>query len=172
MKQENSSASWAAGPNNTRLWGSRGAAGLLLVAPDSSGKWSVLMQHRAAWTAQGDTWALPGGAREPYESVIEAALREAQEETGITPEQVHVIEALITAGPFPADPARPELAGGWTYTTVIARAMHQLTVVPNAESAELRWVDWDEVTELKLLPAFAQAWPGLKEKLGQLLCQE
>ena len=32
------------------------------------GATQVLMQHRAPWTANGDTWGLPGGARDSHES--------------------------------------------------------------------------------------------------------
>ena len=55
-----------------RHWGRFGAAGLLLT----DGR-RVLLQHRAAWTHEGDTWAVPGGARDSHEDPITAALREA-----------------------------------------------------------------------------------------------
>ena len=54
-------------------WGLYGAAGLLLLR-DSQ----VLLQHRAPWVHNGDTWGIPGGARDSHESFIDAALREAQ----------------------------------------------------------------------------------------------
>lgn len=157
------SEGWAAGPNGIKLWGRFGAAGLLLVAEGH-----VLMQHRAVWTAQGDTWALPGGAREAHETAFEAATREAHEETGIGREQVTYGSEIVTAGPFEADPDRPELAGGWTYTTVIATATHKLGTQPNEESEELKWVAIDEVAELDLLPAFARVWPMLRANINQL----
>ena len=37
--------------------------------------------------------------------------------------------------------------------------------MPDRESIELRWVPVDEVTDLPLLPAFASAWPALRELL-------
>lgn len=127
----------------------------------------MLMQHRAAWTNNGDTWALPGGARDSHESASESALREAYEETGILPDSVEVLDAIVTAGPFPADPTRPELAGQWTYTTVIARTKtgETLPTTANEESLELRWVNIAEVESLPLMPAFAKAWPELKKRL-------
>lgn len=72
---------WVEGPNGTQLWGKYGAAGLLLTAARTE---SVLMQHRATWTNQGGTWALPGWARDLIETAEEAAAREAYEETGIS----------------------------------------------------------------------------------------
>ena len=48
-----------------RHWGRFGAAGLAILAlpamPDEMP--TLLLQFRAAWTHQGSTWGLPGGAR-------------------------------------------------------------------------------------------------------------
>lgn len=112
---------------------------------------------------------MPGGARDSHETAAEAALRESEEETGITADQVRVLEAEVTSGPFPADPARPDLTGDWTYTTVFAMADHALETFPNAESLELRWVPLAEVGELPLLPAFAESWPGVRRRAEELL---
>ena len=156
---------WAAGPDGSRLWGRLGAAGLLLLTPDGR----VLMQYRAEWTSCPLTWGVPGGARDSHETAAEAALRESEEETGITADQVRVLEAEVTSGPFPADPARPDLTGDWTYTTVFAMADHALETLPNAESLELRWVPLAEVGVLPLLPAFAESWPGVRRRAEELL---
>ena len=59
-------------------WGLFGAAGLLLIRDQS-----ILLQHRAPWVHNGDTWGIPGGARDSHETAVEAALREANEEIGI-----------------------------------------------------------------------------------------
>lgn len=154
---------WAAAPNGGAVWGKNGAAGLLLLAGRK-----MLMQHRAAWTNNGDTWALPGGARDSHETVAESAMREAFEETGILPGSVEVLDSIVTAGPFPADPERPELAGNWTYTTVIARTKtgETLETTANEESLELRWVDIEQVEDLPLMPAFAKVWPSLRKLLN------
>lgn len=64
------------------------------------------------------------------------------------------------------DPQRPELAGNWTYTTVVAKAPTELDVVPDEESLELRWVPLGELQELDLLPALIQALPVIHEILG------
>ncbi|NLZ57136.1 MAG: NUDIX hydrolase [Corynebacterium sp.] len=164
---------WAAGPAGASVWGRNGAAGLLLLAgsdDEEVSQWQVLMQHRAHWTNNGGTWALPGGARDSHESEAEAALREASEETGIDAEHVTILHSVVTAGPFAADPDRPELAGGWTYTTVIARTDngHPLKTVANEESLELRWVRVVEVEDLPLMAAFQMAWPGLKQLIGEV----
>ena len=135
-------------------WGRHGAAGLLLRAPLPDGSPAVLLQHRAAWSHQGDTWGLPGGARDSHETVEQAAVREANEEAGLTAEQLTVRTSVVTA----------EVAGtGWTYTTVIADVSSQLDTVANRESSELRWVAEDQVTDLPLHPGFAASWQKLRE---------
>lgn len=102
---------WAAGPCGTRMWGRHGAAGLALVAR-AGDSWTILMQHRATWTSHGDTWALPGGAREASEDARQAAGREVAEGLEIYPDSYEVLGQAVTAGPFPADPDRPGLPGG------------------------------------------------------------
>jgi 8-oxo-dGTP diphosphatase len=140
-----------------RFWGRFGAAGLLLRAPHPDGHAAVLLQHRAAWSHQGGTWALPGGARDSHESPEQAAVREAQEEAGVAADQLTVRTTVVTS----------EVVGmggtSWSYTTVIADAAELLGTVPNRESSELRWVAEDRVTELPLHPGFAASWPRLLE---------
>lgn len=154
---------WSAGPAGTKRWGKYGAAGLFLLAEDTR---TVLMQHRAWWTASGGKWGIPGGARDSHESAVDAALREAVEETGVDTAPIQVIGSAVTAGPYPADPERTELAGNWTYTTVVAKAPVELIVRADEESLELRWVALDELEQLDLLPAFAEALPVIYEVLA------
>lgn len=152
---------WAAGPDGTRRWGIFGASGLFLVAKTSEGP-KALLQLRAEWTAEGGTWGLPGGARDSHETPCEAALREAQEETGVDPSAIVVHEELVTSGPVSADPQRPELPGGWTYTTVVASAPYELATTANEESVELCWVPFEQIDSLPLLSALA-------DNLGDLI---
>lgn len=161
---------WAAGPG-ARVWGRFGAAGLMLLAAEGDpADPLVLMQHRALWTNNGGTWALPGGARDSHETVQEAAVREAVEECSLEPSLIEVLHEEVTAGPFPADPEQPELAGGWTYTTVLARTVtgESLRTFPNEESVELRWVRLSELPDLPLMPAFASSLPGLVQAIRSL----
>ena len=119
-------------------WGLNGAAGILLVR-----RTQILLQHRAPWVHNGDTWGIPGGARDSHESVLEAAIREAKEETGIDPVHLTPIQT------FSDD------HGSWRYDTVIAYASDELVARElNDESHEVRWVEIDEVDELTLHPSF------------------
>ncbi|MFC9474767.1 NUDIX domain-containing protein [Nocardia sp. NPDC055002] len=143
---------WFKGPDGAKHWGKFGAAGLLLRAPLPGGGSAVLLQHRAPWSHQGGTWALPGGARDSHESPEHAAVREAEEEAGIAAADLRVrAERLTMTAP-----------SGWTYITVIADADKPLPTVANKESAELAWVPEDEVADLPLHPGFAVAWIELR----------
>ncbi|KQU36141.1 MULTISPECIES: NUDIX hydrolase [unclassified Rhodococcus (in: high G+C Gram-positive bacteria)] len=143
---------WVFSSDGSRHWGRHGAAGLLLRAPTGSAGSVVLLQHRAAWSHQGGTWALPGGARDSHESAVHAAVREAGEEAGITDDLLTVRDEHVTKVED----------SGWSYTTVIADAERELDTVPNGESTELRWVAEHEVDSLPLHPAFAESWPSLR----------
>lgn len=139
-----------------RHWGRYGAAGLLIAdrGGNRGGEPLVLLQHRAAWTADGDTWGIPGGARDSHESPAQAALREAREETGIEADRVRVGAELV------------DDHGSWSYTTVFAELLAPVRLVPQEESAELRWVAVSRVVELGLHPGFAKTWPTLRRRLG------
>lgn len=90
---------WVVSDAGDRRWGRFGAAGLLLRAADPTDPDVplVLLQHRAVWTASGDTWALPGGARDSHEDAAEAALRETEEEAEIRPADVTVRAERVTS---------------------------------------------------------------------------
>ncbi len=141
---------WIRCSQGHRHWGVNGAAGLLLRRSEQDGQIVVLMQHRAAWTSDGDTWGIPGGARDSHETPVEAALREATEEAGIAAAAVNVVDQRV------------DDHGGWEYVTIVAHVVGDLSIVPNAESAELRWVTESEVTGLMLHPGFARSWPSLR----------
>ena len=135
-----------------RHWGLHGAAGLLLRRVDDKGIGQVLMQHRAPWTAHGDTWGLPGGARDSHESAVQAALREAHEETGIPAELVRPVDQLH------------DEHGGWSYVTVVAEVLGPVTLRGNRESLALQWVAESRVEDLELHPGFAGTWPVLRSR--------
>ena len=141
---------WVRCSRGHRHWGKFGAAGLLVT--DGL---RVLLQHRSAWTHEGDTWAIPGGARDSHEDAVTAALREVAEETDLD-------TSVLTPGQAWIDEH-----GGWSYTTVLALAHSDLTVRSvNFESVEVRWWPLQDVTALKLHSGFAEAWPTLRELIA------
>ena len=158
-----------------RHWGRFGAAGLAVVragadAGPSSGSAAdptagpasgaaLLLQLRSAWTHQGGTWALPGGAADSHEDRAAAALREAHEEAGVEPGALRVLDEVVLTD-----------HGDWAYTTVVALAGPDLRAgVANAESDEVRWVALEEVTSLPLHPAFSLGWGRLEPALRRVL---
>lgn len=129
-----------------RHWGRFGAAGILITDGPR-----VVLQLRAEWTHEGGTWAVPGGARDSHEDAVAAALREAHEETTLGPGQVTPFDEWV------------DEHGGWSYTTVLARAEVDVELEPaNAESVAIRWWTVDEVADLPLHSGFAAAWPHLR----------
>ena len=141
-------------------WGLNGASGVLLARRDEAGEVThVVMQHRAAWSAEGGTWGIPGGATADGESTIEGALRESFEEANVTPEDIEVVGAYR------------EEHGPWAYTTVFAFEKPGHTVHPRAnddESMEIEWVPIDEVPNRRLLTAMRTDWPRFEARLRAL----
>lgn len=140
---------WVICPAGHRHWGVHGAAGLLVT--DGA---RVLLQHRAAWTHQGDTWAVPGGAMDAHEDPFTAALREAAEETSLRPDDVEHLDEWV------------DNHGTWRYTTIIVLGSPHLEVrSTNPESNEMRWWAFADVPTLDLHPGFAAAWPQLHVRI-------
>ena len=136
----------------SKHWGLHGAAGLLLIRGTQ-----ILLQHRAPWVHNGDTWGIPGGARDSHESYREAALREAHEEIGIMADEIEVIAESC------------QEHGTWGYHTIIALAHERCDpIAANQESIEVRWVERSEVSALALHPAFGRSWPALVELIHTL----
>lgn len=138
-------------------WGRHGAAGLMLHTVDHGGAVRLLLQHRAAWSHHGDTWGLPGGARDSHEDVVDAARREAAEEARLDPSQVRVRHTYV------------DDHGGWSYTTVAADTPTPLEVTPDRESTSLEWVPVADVAGRALHPGFAATWPALRPRATVVL---
>lgn len=148
---------WVECGQGHRHWGLFGAAGLLLRRANATGTDEVLLQHRATWSHHGGTWGLLGGARHSDESAVTAALREAGEEGGLSPEAVDV------HGRY------DEEHGGWAYATVLASAHSSVSARPTGgESIDVGWFDAAGVEQLALHPGFAGAWPVLRTALRPL----
>jgi 8-oxo-dGTP diphosphatase len=137
---------WVWCASGHRHWGRYGAAGLLLIDEDR-----VILQHRAAWTHEGDSWGVPGGARNSDEDALAAAVREAGEEAALQPADVDPIGLYV------------DDHDGWTYTTVVGRPTRSIhPVAANAESVSVRWHRIAEVADLRLHAGFAAAWQQLR----------
>jgi 8-oxo-dGTP diphosphatase len=147
---------WVTCEQGHQHWGLFGAAGVLAYAPDPEDQAGslVLLQHRARWSHQGGTWALPGGAMDSDETPAEAALREADEECMLDPKLV------VPRGMY------SEEHGGWAYHTIVAQAAAPFRVYSDAyESDEVVWLPAEQVDQRDLHPGFAVSWPVLREAL-------
>ncbi len=137
-----------------RHWGRFGAAGLMLVRNATDAADQVLLQHRALWSDQGGTWALPGGALHRDEDAVTGALREATEEAGVDPAGVRVLGEHVLDH------------GTWRYTTVVAVVSGpQHARATDHESLAVEWTDLADVEGMPLLDAFRVAWPTLVDIL-------
>jgi 8-oxo-dGTP diphosphatase len=137
---------WVHCAQGHRHWGRFGASGLLLA-----GERGAMLQHRAAWTHEGGTWGVPGGARDSHEDVVTTALRETAEEAAVD------ASAVAPLGWWRED------HGGWSYTTVVAHPRRAVDPhATNAESIEIRWWATEQVGELPLHHGFAATWPRLR----------
>lgn len=113
------------------------------------------MQHRVSWSHHGDTWALPGGARNEGESACDGALREAQEEAGV-----------------PDGAVRPRFTsvldlGYWSYTTLVGDVTDPFEPeITDPESRALAWVPVPQVVDRPLHPGFESSWRTLRQLLA------
>lgn len=135
---------WVACGCGSRHWGLYGAAGLFLTHEDTA-----LLQLRPDWAHQGGTWAIPGGARDSHENILQAALREAHEETALATADIDILGIHSVVHP------------DWRYDTVLASVAGRPQVSEHEESVELRWVPLPEIADLDLHPGFRQALPHL-----------
>lgn len=147
---------WANCDAGHRHWGRHGAAGVLLYHHDAEPH--ILLQKRSRLSIGGGTWGLLGGARHSSESPIEAALREASEESTLDPSTVRVHWLSH------------EDHGGWSYDTVIGSVSTRMDVRPQSfETAQVAWVPASEATGKKLFPPFAEAWRRLRRSLFRVI---
>jgi 8-oxo-dGTP diphosphatase len=126
-------------------WGKFGAAGVMIREDNRT-----VLQHRAQWTHEGGTWAVPGGARDSDEDIVTAALREADEEADIDPSWLRPLGAWVNDH------------SGWAYWTIIAAPVGELRLSSaNPESLDMRWWDDDLIAEMALHSGFASSWTAL-----------
>ena len=135
-------------------WGIYGAAGIAIVNLESQ---TILLQERAPWTHGGQTWALPGGARDSHETPIETALRELGEELGLASESIEILNNTVLFD-----------HGVWKYHTIIAKLTNFVEIVHNEESLSSNWVSLTDVESYDLHPAFKFSWKELSRLIYEL----
>jgi 8-oxo-dGTP pyrophosphatase MutT (NUDIX family) len=139
-----------------RHWGRAGAAGLLVHREGEDGP-ELLLQHRALWSHHGGTWGTPGGALHLGESPELGALREVEEELG------------LTAGDLVLGARSVDDHGGWAYTTVLARPVGPLDPAGlrlDGESTGVAWVPLAGLHQVTLHPGLAASMDRLRPLLS------
>jgi 8-oxo-dGTP diphosphatase len=130
--------------DGSQRWGRFGAAGVLARHVDPDGEPHYFVALRSAWTHNGGTWAMPGGALNHGETPLEGALREFVEEIG------HEIDGYEVAHVHEDD------HGGWSYWTLVIDVGDRFEPPQSHswETAEWRWVPAAELADLELFDAF------------------
>lgn len=121
--------------------GGRDSAVLLLFGEGEDGPDLLLIERAHTLRKHAGQPAFPGGARDPEDaSLVDAALREAQEEVGLDPLSVEVIGVL---------PALYVPPSGFVVHPVVAwwREPHPVRVVDEAEVAAVVRVPLTELTD-------------------------
>ena len=143
----------------------RSAAVLVLFGEGAEGPDLLLIERAATMRSHAGQPAFPGGAVDPEDAgPVAAALREAQEEVGLDPATVEVLEAL------------PELwlpPSGFAVTPVVAwwQAPHPVHAVDPAEVAAVYRVPLSRLTdpEHRVQVRHPSGWVGPAFDTGDLL---
>jgi 8-oxo-dGTP diphosphatase len=146
---------WVACNCGSKHWGLNGAAGIVLLDPETR---RILLQLRSEWTHGGRVWGIPGGARDSHETPIESAMREMFEETQIPESAVSVFHD-----------ERWTDHGDWHYHTVLATSSEELEIEINDETEKCEWIPISEVADLDLHPGLRTVWSSIQEAIGSHL---
>ena len=96
----------------------------------------LLMIHKKTGQGAGK-WNVPGGKVGPGETLVEAAIRETREETGVTPQSLHMAGKLDF---------RFETGGSWSNDcTVFIATAFAGNLVAETEECTSHWIQVDEI---------------------------
>ena len=116
----------------------RDAAGLLLVFPHTNHA-HIVLTVRSNSVRHGGQVSMPGGVVDPGETYEIAALREAQEEVGLSAEGVQIIGRLT--------PMDIPVSGFRLHPIVAATATRPALLPSDGEVARILYLNLDELTE-------------------------
>ncbi len=132
---------------------SRPVPAVRLIVLDSSGR--VLILRRAAGTTAEGRWCLPGGKVDYGDTVLQAATRELQEETGLCAKSLRFL--------FYQD-SLPPSQGAMHCINFYLECTVEGNVILNDESVEARWIGPEDRHDFSIAfrndEALARYWAG------------
>jgi bis(5'-nucleosidyl)-tetraphosphatase len=119
------------------------AAGVIVFHRGAAGCRFLLLLSRLT---KRPIWEFPKGGVDAGETLLEAALRELQEETGLTSPNIRLIPDFerIEHYRFTVGKARERTLVQKQVTYFLAEALHQDVQVSTAESLEFAWLELEE----------------------------
>jgi 8-oxo-dGTP pyrophosphatase MutT (NUDIX family) len=124
---------------------------------DADGELRILLLHRAPGRIFPGIWQPVTGGLEPGERIVDGALRELVEETGIGPEGIETLYGLDQVNLFHADHIDMLQAEA----VFAAELRPGVEPVLSDEHDEQRWVTPAEAAEMVL-------WPAYRTAIGQI----
>ena len=126
----------------------------------------LLMACRIEGKYMGGTWQLISGGLEPSEAAWQGALREMQEETGLTPQEFYRLSTLTSF-------YRPDNDSLNTAPMFCAVVGENAAVRINSEHTEFEWVNVDEADSRLMWPSDRQALTEVRSAiLGDGIAKE
>ena len=142
------------GKNGSSYKGKQGA-GIMFTDGERT-----LLLKRSEDSDNGGTWGLPGGKVEKGETMIAGAIRETQEETGVSQVPGRRLEAFESRD------------GTHRWTTYLYRVKEPFDVVLSDEHSEYQWVDLDKIGNLELHPKFKAQLERYLRGIGRKMFRE
>jgi dATP pyrophosphohydrolase len=134
------------------------------------GEIRILLLHRAPGRIFPGIWQPVTGGLEADERIVDGALRELREETGIHPDSLEVVYGLDQVNIFHADHIDVLQAEA----VFAAEIKPHVEAVLSAEHDEQRWLSPREASEMVLWPAYREAisqieWIAAHRSLATLM---
>ena len=113
----------------------------------------ILLIRRAQDVIYPGLWQCVTGRLEANEKIVDGALREVTEETGLGPADIEAVFETDIVNFF----HESSVDGVWSEVVFAARVRPEATITISGEHDDLRWVTLEEAHELVLWPAYHRA---------------